>query len=183
MYLCTNATGRAKIPMSIIGKSENPRCFKGKNVPVKYFAQKNAWSDSKTFVRWFEEVFLPFARRHTEGTDDKVLLLMDNCGSHFSLSDCGGRVNIAMFPPKCTSKHQPMDMGVIAATKLHYRRFLLLRRISDLPHAESLRMKAQVARMPVGTRGLDQGYPPHMLDTARMLKLAWGEVDETTIAR
>lgn len=65
MYVCTNATGSEKVPMSIIGKYKNPRCVRGEKVPMKCFAQKNATSDSKTFVMCFEEVFLPFARFHT----------------------------------------------------------------------------------------------------------------------
>ncbi|CAN0298812.1 unnamed protein product, partial [Pylaiella littoralis] len=41
-YMCTNATGSGKVPMSIIGKSKNPRCFRKAPPPIKYFSQANA---------------------------------------------------------------------------------------------------------------------------------------------
>ena len=41
-YMCTNATGTAKVPMSIIGKSKNPRCFRVTPCPIKYWSQANA---------------------------------------------------------------------------------------------------------------------------------------------
>lgn len=183
LYVCTNATGSAKVPVSIIGRSQNPRCFDGNTIPVKYFSQSNAWSDGKTFKKWFEEVFLPFARQHTRGTEEKVLLLMDCCASHDELSDPEGRVRIMMYPPNCTSLHQPMDMGIIAATKLHYRRRLLRRRTDLLPMAETLRDVATKSKMRAGTKGLMQGHQPHVLDAAQLIYLAWADVTQTTISR
>lgn len=41
VYLCTNATCSLKVPISMIDKAQNPRCFKRRPWPVKYFAQKN----------------------------------------------------------------------------------------------------------------------------------------------
>lgn len=43
---CANASGSIKLPLQLIGKSKQPRCFKGIQMsllPVKYSAQKNAW--------------------------------------------------------------------------------------------------------------------------------------------
>lgn len=48
-YMCTNATGSAKVPMSIIGKSRNPRYFRLRLPPIKYFLQSNVWLDGATF--------------------------------------------------------------------------------------------------------------------------------------
>ena len=55
-YLCANASGTQKVPLSIIGKSKNPCCFKLKPCPVIYFSQANAWSDQATFSFWFHDV-------------------------------------------------------------------------------------------------------------------------------
>ena len=50
LITCTNATGTHKIPLAMIGKAmigkaENPRCFRTKQCPLPYKAQKNAWND------------------------------------------------------------------------------------------------------------------------------------------
>lgn len=87
-----------------------------------------AWSDSKTFAMWFDEVFLPFARYHTRGTVDKVLVLRDPCCPHDSLRNPERRIQVFMSPLNSTAKRQPIHMGIIAATELHYRPTLLLRR-------------------------------------------------------
>lgn len=102
-YMCANADGSVKVPMSIIGKAKNPRCFKGTDCPLKYFSQTNAWSDSATFLKWWQQVFLPFIRRTTHLP---VLLLMDGCSSHADLVDDRGQVTVMTFPPNCTSVHQ-----------------------------------------------------------------------------
>ena len=44
LMACSNATGNHKLPLVLIGKSANPRCFKKINkdaLPVKYCAQKS----------------------------------------------------------------------------------------------------------------------------------------------
>ena len=52
---CSNATGMLKLPLMVIGKSANPRCFKNINkaaLPVLYRAQKK---DSQIFSDWFHK--------------------------------------------------------------------------------------------------------------------------------
>lgn len=87
-YMCSNTTGSAMVPMSIIGKSKNPRCFRLRPPPIKYWAPANAWSDGATFKKWWLEAFLPFVRRWTHLP---VLLLMDGRASHDELVDTKGR--------------------------------------------------------------------------------------------
>jgi len=54
----------------------------------------------------------------TPKINDKVLLIMDNCGPQGAeVVDPSGPVQILLLPPNCTSVHQPMDMGIIAALK------------------------------------------------------------------
>ena len=45
LITCTNATGTHEIPLVMIGKAENPRCFRTKQCLLPYKAQKNAWND------------------------------------------------------------------------------------------------------------------------------------------
>ena len=57
---CSNASGGLKLPLMIIGKSENPRALKGINVssiPIFYRNQRSAWMDIKLFTEWFESQF------------------------------------------------------------------------------------------------------------------------------
>lgn len=178
--MCANASGTAKVPLAIIGTAKNPRCFRRRKCPLPYFAQSNAWSDGPTFKKWWQEVFLPFIRRWTH---DPVLLLMDGCSSHGDLIDPVGQVEVVMYPPNCTSVHQPMDMGIIAATKVIYRRELLDAKVSTMLVADALRAEAKSRKMARGTAGLAEGNHPHVLDAADLLKTAWDSMTPTTIAR
>lgn len=102
---------------------EKSRCSRLSSPAVPYMSQKNAWADTVTFRRWFTSCFIPFIRRHTSA---KVALVMDNCGPHNAdLWDSYDQVPLLTLPPNCTSVFQPMDMGVIQAFKLRYRRILL----------------------------------------------------------
>lgn len=165
-YMCTNATGEAKVPMAIIGKSKNPRCFRNRPPPVKYFSQANAWSDSTTFKTWFHEVFLPFILRHT---CEPVLLIMDGCASHGELVDPRGQVETITYLPNVTSRYQPMDKGIISAVKRGYRNTLPQLRVDTMSIAPTLREQAKARKMPSGTKGLAEGHLPHLLDTADIL--------------
>ena len=123
LFVCTNATGTRKLPMVMIGKAKRPRWFSLSPPAVPYMSQRNAWADTITFKHWFTSCFIPFIRRHTS---DKVALVMDNCGSHNAdLWDTYDLIAMFTLLPNCTSVYQPMDMGVIAAFKLRYRRILL----------------------------------------------------------
>lgn len=179
-YMCTNATGSGKLPMSIIGKSKNPRCFRKAPPPIKYFSQANAWSDSATFKQWWLEVFIPFIRQWTHLP---VLLLMDGCASHDLLVDPKEQIKTMTYPPNCTSKHQPMDMGIIAATKREYRKRLLSRRVSTMSLTSTLRAQANARKMTAGTMGLAEGHPAHILDAAEMMHASWAAITPDTIAR
>jgi hypothetical protein len=52
---CSNMSGTDKRKLLVIGESAKPRCFKGLNMdslPVKYYANKNAWMTSEIFKKW-----------------------------------------------------------------------------------------------------------------------------------
>ena len=56
---CTNATGSHKLTPLVIGKSKNPRCFKGWNNPLLYNNSQSAWMTSFIFKEWFFKNFVP----------------------------------------------------------------------------------------------------------------------------
>lgn len=179
-YMCTNATGTAKVPMAIIGRAKNPRCFRSSPSPLTYFPQANAWSDSATFKKWWLEVFIPFIRKWTH---EPVLLLMDGCASHGDLVDPRGQIEVSTYPPNCTYRYQPMDMGVIETTKRYYRKGLLDIRVSTMSSVDTLHQQAKDRKMAAGTMWLAEGHPAHLLDAAELLEGAWEKVTPTTIAR
>lgn len=74
-YVCTNADCSKKLSMGIIGKSNIPRWFSLVPRHMPYFSQKNAWSNTSTFKRWFEELLAPHVPRQTT---KNVVLLIDN---------------------------------------------------------------------------------------------------------
>lgn len=57
--LCCNASGSKKIKPLLIGKSQKPRCFRNKILPVDYTHSKNAWMTCVLFKSWFFEKFVP----------------------------------------------------------------------------------------------------------------------------
>jgi hypothetical protein len=66
----------------VIGKSLNPRCFKGFNksaLPVTYRANSKAWMRADIFIEWLQHLDSWFRTM-----DRKILLLIDNAGSHFN---------------------------------------------------------------------------------------------------
>ncbi len=107
---CSNATGTHKLPLVFVGKSLNPHCFIHFNkdcLPVKYYAQKNAWVDTNIFTDWFENQFVPSVKKHLteKGLPIKALLLLDNAPAHPDVSvlqSKNGSIK-AHLPPNTTA--------------------------------------------------------------------------------
>lgn len=54
--MCCNMDGSEKIKPLVLGKFNNPRCFKGiKTLPVEYMANWKAWMTSEFFERWVQK--------------------------------------------------------------------------------------------------------------------------------
>ncbi|CAB1107275.1 unnamed protein product [Ectocarpus sp. CCAP 1310/34] len=191
-YMATSGSGR-KVPLSFIGTAKEPRCFKIRGSPIKYFSQKNAWSDARVFNLWWSQVFLLFDNWVTRiidhlphvrsVTSEKVLLIMDNHSSHADLVDTKEQVKIRELPPNCTSKHQPMDAGIIAAWKVRYRAKLLGIRVDTMTSTTQLREQAKERKVIRGCMRLAEGAQPHILDAAELGLEAWKEVLPGTIKR
>lgn len=160
LMFCANADGTDKWKLTMIGKSRNPRCFKGidqRHLPVTYMSQKNAWMDQYVYRHWIED----FDKRMTR-KGLKVLLLMDNVGSHKHDELHLKSTTIQVLPPNCTSKLQPLDQGIIEACKRNYRGLLLRKMIAD---AES-----------------DKGTKIDLKDAIYWIAKAWNDVTPTCIS-
>jgi len=118
--LCCNTTDSEKFRVWIIGKYQNPRCFKNVNklsFPFKYTHQKNVWVDSTSFRLFIVKFQRIMALQHRN-----VLLTMDNCSAHNIISDLElPNINIVYFPPNCAFRLQPLDQVIIAAFKRYFK--------------------------------------------------------------
>jgi len=151
-----NAVGD-KLPMFVIGKARNPRCFKNvKKLPCRYRAQKKSWMDSILFEEWVREINKMF-----QAEERNVLLIVDNCPAHPTIEGLSN-LKLIFLPPNTTSVTQPMDQGVIRCLKAHYRKRLVKLILCNLDSNKPL--------------------PKISLITAlQLLVSAWNEVSKATI--
>ncbi|KAF0711709.1 Aste57867_5125 [Aphanomyces stellatus] len=180
IVFCANSDGTHKLPMTMIGKAKHPTCSTNAEWPLVYYSQQKAWVDRTIFLQWFKEVFVPRVR---DVTNEPVLLFMDNAPGHFTEYTVDG-VRVAFLPPNCTSWRQPMDLGIIAATKKRYRFLLLQQVVSFLDKTDDERtdLASAAASMRAGAAGLMFGKRATVMDAARLLKEAWDAVSCSTIA-
>ena len=127
-----NAVGE-KLPMFVIGKAKNPRCFKNiKFLPCRYRNQQKSWMDSMLFEEWVMEIDRKF---HAEGR--KVALIIDNCPAHPEVQNLKA-TKLFFLPPNTTSQTQPMDQGVIRSLKASYRKRVVRKTIQSIEKNKSL---------------------------------------------
>ena len=143
LLLCVNASGILNPPPLMIGKYGRPACFRGFQIPIKYYQQKKSWCDKDVSLFWWNEIFLPHVRSHHE---DPVALILDNFSGHkVEFKDHRNQITILYLPPNTTSISQPLDQGIIATLKINYRQLLLERMVSVFENREEL----QVHNLPI----------------------------------
>jgi len=94
----------------------------------------------------------------------KILLFLDNVPSHPKMNF--DSVKVAFFLPNVTSKSQPMDQGIIQATKLKFRK----RQISQMDKCES-KTGSQILK------------DISILDAIFWISRSWDEIEITTIEK
>ncbi|KAK5776414.1 hypothetical protein PVK06_044373 [Gossypium arboreum] len=98
VIVCSNGDGSNKVPLWVIGKFANPRCFKHVNIDnLNYHYQGNKKIRMtgllfQDFVHWFD------ARM----TGRKVLLIVDNCLAHPKFVEGLRNVELFFLPPTST---------------------------------------------------------------------------------
>ena len=154
--VAASATGD-KLPLLIIGKSKNPRCFKGvRNLPCGYKSQKKSWMDGQLFAEWLMALDKKFLK-----DDRNILMLVDNCPAHPDVPNLHA-ITLRFLPPNTTSVLQPMDQGVIRSIKAFYRKEIVKRIIASFEQ-ENCMPKISV------------------LDAMKMVTGAWDNVTQGTI--
>ena len=91
----------------------------------------------------------------------KVVLIIDNCPAHPMIHNLKS-IELIFLPPNTTSKLQPMDQGVIRSLKAYYKALALQRLVVAINKGKDL---------PVFS----------ILDSMKMLDLAWQKVKTSTI--
>ena len=181
LMVCTNAVGN-RAPLMMIGKSEKPRAFLGKKNPngIIYVHQANAWINTELASRWFREVFVPFKRKLL-GDQEPAILFWDNAAPHNLNLDMAAYkdITIMMLPPNLTARHQPMDAGIIATLKCHYKMGLVTAIDDAIDNWEERRKVAENNRS--GTNGLKQVHCANLKDACELLECAWDKITSETI--
>lgn len=207
LYLCTNEAGTDKLPITCIGKYDNPACFQVKaQKRLPYLSQKQALSDAGTFQRWWRTVFLPHVRnRFAEG--EKCLLLVEDTGPCKAdlLKDPTGQIRVEALPasqsntmtfsvrkdtsgtqssqsnnlPQC----QALEYGILETIKRRYRYRLLQEVMEAFDERANRRKVADDAGYPMASRGLREGSLANLSDSMRLLEAIWEEVATTTVSK
>lgn len=85
--------GSEKLPLFMIGKSANPRCFKNvKSIPVEYKSNKKAWMTGELFEDWLLKLDKTYRKQNR-----KIILFIDNCSAHNSIP-LMDNVEVIFFP-------------------------------------------------------------------------------------
>lgn len=123
MLVCCNGDGTDKVPLWVVGKFQNPRCFKNLNresLGCQYRWSTKAWMTQTIFLEWIKAFDERMAGR-------QVLHILDNCNAHIPVAELKDHVQlqnttVLYLPPNSTSKIQPSDAGIIRNLKAYYRR-------------------------------------------------------------
>jgi len=138
--ICTNMSGSEKLPLLVIGKSANPRCFKNvKSLPVDYRANKKAWMTGEMFEEWVVSFDKKIKKKKR-----KVLLFVDNCPAHVDVQNLTA-TKLVFLPPNTTSVLQPCDQGIIYAFKQQYRKRIVRHMLHALEQKKSADIDVKIA--------------------------------------
>ncbi|GBN53223.1 Tigger transposable element-derived protein 4 [Araneus ventricosus] len=157
VLLAANKDGSEKLPPLMIGRSEKPRCFaKVKSFPLKYKANRKAWTSSEIFKDWLKSL-----DKSMRVEKRIIIFFIDNCSAHNNLP-AFKTVSVKLFPANTTSKLQSRDQGIIRSFKVNYRRQLVRKTVDDIDEGSTLpKIKA--------------------LDFTRMMDYAWRNVTQKTV--
>lgn len=151
---CASMTGE-KLPLLVISRFQNPRCFKNIKIPVTYKANRRSWMTSEHFKEWLVKLDnkMRLQKRF-------IALILDNCPAHPSVS---GLTNVQLYflPPNTTSRTQPLDAGVINSMKCKYRKRLVEALLFSLENKVEFKYT--------------------LLDAIINIKNAWDDVSKDTI--
>ena len=127
VMFCGSATGQFLPPMVVYrAKHVYTEWTTGGPAGAVYESTPSGWFDSRTFTRWFQDVFLPGTE--ALAASGPRLIIGDNLASHFEpavLAMCEEKnVIFTSLLPNATHLLQPLDVSVFRPAKLHWRAIL-----------------------------------------------------------
>ncbi|XP_032710502.1 tigger transposable element-derived protein 1-like [Lontra canadensis] len=135
LLLCANAKGDFKYKPLMVYRAQNPPALTGKSVnhiPVHWRWNRKAWRTSD----WLHNCFIPEVECYLQGRNlaFRVLLILDNAPVHCceELKNAHPNVEALFMHPNTTSLLQPLDQGIIKASKAHYTRELYSKALEAL---------------------------------------------------
>lgn len=140
VIICSNMSGTEKMPLLVIGKSQNPRCLRNvRSLPVTYKANKRAWITGELFEKWLLSFDSKMRRLKRN-----VLLFIDNCPAHVhNIKLIATR--LIFFPANTTSVLQPCDQGIIYAFKQQYRKRIVRHLLHCMESGEMVNIDIKLA--------------------------------------
>lgn len=134
ILLGANMDGTEKLPILVLGKSKNPRCFHNvKSLPCEYDSNKKSWMTITIF-----EAYLKRLDSKMRKAKRNIIIFVDNCAAH-SKDAKYSNIKLRFLPPNSTSLLQPMDRGVIKVFKQHYKKRLVKRLLRGLESTGELK--------------------------------------------
>ena len=114
------------LPPYIIYKSKNlwQSWCEGGPEGTQFGRSNNGWMHTPNFIRWFDSIVVPWARRKP----GKKVLIGDDLSSHLSTDvvdkskDLG--ISFVLLPPNSTDKCQPLDVAFFGPQKREWRKIL-----------------------------------------------------------
>ncbi|KAK9737092.1 DDE superfamily endonuclease [Popillia japonica] len=185
VVLCRNSDGSEKHKAWIIGKSQNPRCFKNidmQNLSYEYTSHKSSWIDAKAFREWLLKINRRMTAQHRT-----ILLTLDNCAAHKVEGLELSNIKTYFFPAN-TSRLQPLDQGIIANLKSHYRARLVKFTLRTLETEGNVKKRDLLQAI----RGIASAWNAvtsetikrwDLLQAIRGIASAWNAVTSETIKR
>ena len=162
-----SAVGVKEKPI-VIGKSKNPRCFRTirdtSQLPCSNFSQFKAWIDFNILDDVLSKLNRKLARERRN-----VISFLYNAPCH--PPDMKGKydhIKIVFFPPNCTYRLQPLDLGIIQTFKPKYMKLILTHVVSKIDDCNSV---TEVSK------SVD------LLQAIRWIAQAWENVSESTIKK
>ena len=83
VYMCSKADGNNKIPIAVVGSSNNPVCFKTEPPGCIQLSRKKAWPNNYLFQKSITNVFKP---KLVFNPQNRVAPIVDNAGNHKKLT-------------------------------------------------------------------------------------------------
>ncbi|XP_064090704.1 tigger transposable element-derived protein 1-like [Macrobrachium nipponense] len=141
-------------------------------LPVIWKAKQEAWVTDGIFEEWFNDHFVPSAKKHLEekGQEFKVLLVLNTGpGYPINLGEVYPEVEVVYLPPNTTSLLQPMGLGVIGSFKAYYTR-------------RTFRHVLSVTENSGGKLDVRQVWKTYsILDAIKNIAAAWNEVKKSNL--